>query len=111
MVQAFYMRLNDDDKTVAAMDLLVPGVGELIGGSQREERLEVRLDILENLQASDFRSKVALYSMLYVDHPLAAAGAGVPGKEVIDTSTEEGMRQLRLFKSETPPSANSEQDK
>ena len=35
------MRLNDDDKTVAACDLLVPGVGEIIGGSQREERLEV----------------------------------------------------------------------
>ena len=40
-LQAFYMRCNDDGKTVAAMDLLVPGVGELIGGSQREERLEV----------------------------------------------------------------------
>ncbi len=35
------MRLNPDEKTVAAMDLLVPGVGELIGGSQREERLQV----------------------------------------------------------------------
>ena len=35
------MRINDDNKTVAAMDLLVPGVGEIIGGSQREERLEV----------------------------------------------------------------------
>jgi asparaginyl-tRNA synthetase len=35
------MRLNDDNKTVAAMDLLVPGVGEIIGGSQREERLDV----------------------------------------------------------------------
>lgn len=35
------MRLNDDGKTVAAMDLLVPGIGELIGGSQREERLDV----------------------------------------------------------------------
>ena len=40
-IKAFYMRLNEDGKTVAAMDVLVPGVGELIGGSQREERLEV----------------------------------------------------------------------
>ncbi len=39
-IKAFYMRLNDDNETVAAMDLLVPGSGELIGGSQREERLE-----------------------------------------------------------------------
>ncbi|MCI6214899.1 MAG: asparagine--tRNA ligase [Clostridiales bacterium] len=40
-IKAFYMRLNDDGKTVAAMDLIVPGIGELIGGSQREERLDV----------------------------------------------------------------------
>ncbi len=40
-IKAFYMRLNDDGKTVAAADLLVPGIGELIGGSQREERLDV----------------------------------------------------------------------
>ncbi|MFA5561964.1 MAG: asparagine--tRNA ligase [Eubacteriales bacterium] len=39
-IKAFYMRMNDDGKTVAAMDLLVPGVGEIIGGSQREERLD-----------------------------------------------------------------------
>jgi asparaginyl-tRNA synthetase len=46
-IKAFYMRMNEDNKTVAAMDLLVPGIGELIGGSQREERidfLEKRMD-------------------------------------------------------------------
>ena len=43
-IKAFYMRLNDDDRTVAAMDLLVPKVGEIIGGSQREERLD-RLEL------------------------------------------------------------------
>ncbi|MBD3110425.1 asparagine--tRNA ligase [Bacillus sp. AGMB 02131] len=42
-IKAFYMRLNDDGKTVAAMDCLVPGIGEIIGGSQREERMDVLL--------------------------------------------------------------------
>lgn len=49
-IKAFYMRLNDDNKTVAATDLLVPGIGELIGGSQREERYELldkKMDELE----------------------------------------------------------------
>ena len=40
-IKAFYLRVNDDDRTVAAMDVLAPGIGEIIGGSQREERLEV----------------------------------------------------------------------
>ncbi|MBT0587625.1 asparagine--tRNA ligase [Alteromonas oceanisediminis] len=40
-IKAFYMRINDDNKTVAAMDILAPGIGEIIGGSQREERLDV----------------------------------------------------------------------
>ena len=48
-IKAFYMRLNDDGKTVAAMDMLVPGVGELIGGSQREERLDVLTARIEEL--------------------------------------------------------------
>jgi len=41
VIKPFYMRMNDDDKTVAAMDVLVPGIGEIIGGSQREERYDV----------------------------------------------------------------------
>jgi asparaginyl-tRNA synthetase len=40
-IKAFYMRVNDDGRTVAAMDVPAPGIGEIIGGSQREERLEV----------------------------------------------------------------------
>jgi asparaginyl-tRNA synthetase len=40
-IKVFYMRLNDDKKTVAASDLLVPGIGELVGGSQREERMDI----------------------------------------------------------------------
>ena len=55
-IKAFYMRLNDDGKTVAAADMLVPGVGELIGGSQREERLDVleaRMDEL-GLRKEDY---------------------------------------------------------
>ena len=55
-IKAFYMRVNDDGKTVAAADLLVPGVGELIGGSQREERLDVLVESLEKfgLVAEDY---------------------------------------------------------
>ena len=51
-IKAFYMRMNDDGKTVAAVDLLVPGVGEIIGGSQREERLDVMLARMEELGLS-----------------------------------------------------------
>ena len=52
-IKAFYMRLNDDGKTVAAMDLLVPGVGEIIGGSQREERLDVLTERMKELNLSE----------------------------------------------------------
>ncbi|MDX5346278.1 MAG: asparagine--tRNA ligase [Hymenobacteraceae bacterium] len=46
-IKSFYMRLNDDGKTVAAMDILAPGIGEIVGGSQREERLELLLERME----------------------------------------------------------------
>jgi len=55
-IKAFYTRLSDDERTVAAMDVLAPGIGEIIGGSQREERLEVldrRLDLL-GLKRDDY---------------------------------------------------------
>ncbi len=48
-IKAFYMRLNDDGKTVAATDLLVPGIGEIIGGSQREERYDVLVNRIKEL--------------------------------------------------------------
>lgn len=48
-IKAFYMKLNDDQKTVAAMDLLVPGIGELVGGSQREEKLDLLTQRMKEL--------------------------------------------------------------
>ncbi|MCM2373760.1 asparagine--tRNA ligase [Aporhodopirellula aestuarii] len=52
-IKPFYMRVSDDEKTVAAMDVLVPGVGEIIGGSQREERLDVLLRRMEEAGLDD----------------------------------------------------------
>jgi asparaginyl-tRNA synthetase len=49
-IKPFYMRVNDDGKTVAAMDLLLPGIGEIIGGSQREERYDVLVSRMQELQ-------------------------------------------------------------
>jgi len=52
-IKPFYMRVNDDNETVAAMDVLVPRVGELIGGSQREERLDVLKQRIQELGMSE----------------------------------------------------------
>jgi asparaginyl-tRNA synthetase len=56
-IKPFYMRLNDDRKTVAAMDLLVPGIGEIVGGSQREERLDMLEENLRrhNMDLADYK--------------------------------------------------------
>jgi asparaginyl-tRNA synthetase len=61
-LKPFYMRVNDDQKTVGAMDILVPGTGEIIGGSQREERLDVLLDQmkLKGISIEDYRWYVEL---------------------------------------------------
>ncbi len=48
-IKAFYMRMNEDNKTVSAMDLLVPGVGEIIGGSQREERMDILVNRMDEM--------------------------------------------------------------
>ena len=61
-IKPFYMRVNDDGKTVRAMDVLVPGVGEIIGGSQREERLDV-------LEAADARAGPQPGRLLVVPRP------------------------------------------
>ena len=53
-IKAFYMRQNDDQKTVAAMDILMPGIGEVIGGSQREERLDI---LHKRMKESNISSK------------------------------------------------------
>ena len=56
-IKPFYMRVNDDGKTVTAMDLLVPGIGEIVGGSQREERLDVLEEnmLCHNMDPADYK--------------------------------------------------------
>ena len=63
-IKAFYMRLNDDNKTVAACDLLVPGEGEIVGGSQREERYELlkaKMDEIGNTKGLEWYLNLRKY--------------------------------------------------
>ena len=90
-IKAFYMRLNDDEKTVAAMDVLAPGIGEIIGGSQREERLDVldaRLDELK-LEKDDYWWYRDLRKYGTVPH----AGFGLGFERTIQYAT--GMANIR----------------
>ena len=90
-IKPFYMRLNDDNKTVAAMDLLVPGVGEIIGGSQREERYDVLTDrIIETgMQPEDYSWYMELRKHGGVKH----AGFGLGFERMIMYLT--GMSNIR----------------
>ena len=89
--KAFYMRLNDDGKTVAACDMLVPGVGEIIGGSQREERYDVLLRKIEDmgLTESDYDWYLDLRKYGGVKH----AGFGLGFDRILMYMT--GMSNIR----------------
>jgi asparaginyl-tRNA synthetase len=94
-IKAFYMRLNDDGQTVAAMDVLVPGVGEIIGGSQREERL----DVLDERMGSDaLREQLWWYRDLrrYGTVPHAGFGLGLE-RLVLYVTGMENIRDVIPF--------------
>lgn len=89
-IKAFYMRENDDGKTVAAMDVLAPGIGEIIGGSQREERLSV-LDA--KLDALELREELDWYRDLRRYGSAPHAGFGMGFERVLNYVT--GMENIR----------------
>jgi len=89
-IKAFYMRLNDDDRTVAAMDVLAPGIGEIIGGSQREERLEV-LD--RRMAECGIRGDMEWYRDLRRYGTVPHAGFGMGFERVLNYIT--GMENIR----------------
>ncbi len=93
-IKAFYMRMNDDEKTVAAMDVLVPGVGEIIGGSQREERL----DVLDARMNDEMRDELWWYRELRKYGTVPHAGFGVGFERlVLYLSGMENIRDIAPF--------------
>jgi asparaginyl-tRNA synthetase len=74
--KAFYMRMNDDGKTVAAMDILAPGIGEIVGGSQREERLDVLLKRMEEMHIPAHEMEWYLDTRRFGGVPHAGFGLG-----------------------------------
>ncbi len=95
-IKAFYMKLNDDNKTVAACDLLVPGVGELIGGSQREERLDVLLSRMKalNMKEEDYKEYLDLRRFGTVPH--AGFGLGFE-RAVMYLSGMSNIRDVQIY--------------
>jgi len=90
-IKPFYMRLNDDDKTVTAMDVLVPGIGEIVGGSQREERLDV---LLENFKKHDLNPEdYSWYADLRKYGSVPHAGFGLGFERMLMFVT--GMSNIR----------------
>ena len=89
-IKAFYMRVNDDDKTVAAMDVLAPGIGEIIGGSQREERLDV-LDA--RMAPQEIGEELWWYRDLRKYGTVPHAGFGMGFERVLNYVT--GMENIR----------------
>jgi len=75
-IKAFYMRMNDDGKTVAAMDVLFPGIGEIIGGSQREERLDVLTKRMDEMDISQEEMSWFLDTRRFGACPHAGYGLG-----------------------------------
>ena len=75
-IKPFYMRVNNDDQTVAAMDILVPGIGELIGGSQREERYDMLINRMQNLNLDTSHYWWYLDSRQYGSAPHSGFGLG-----------------------------------
>ncbi len=89
-IKAFYMRMNNDEKTVAAMDVLAPGIGEIIGGSQREERLDV-LDA--RMAEQDIGDELWWYRDLRRYGTVPHAGFGLGFERLISYVT--GMENIR----------------
>jgi asparaginyl-tRNA synthetase len=76
-IKAFYMRMNDDDKTVRAMDILFPGIGEIVGGSQREERMEKLLARMEEMDIPEEEMDWYLDIRRYGSCPHSGFGLGL----------------------------------
>lgn len=87
-IKSFYMRDNDDGKTVAATDLLVPGIGELVGGSQREERMDVLCDKLKEFGLNEEDYWWYLDLRRYGSTPHAGYGLGFERLVCYVTATE-----------------------